>query len=88
MRAVEEEQWRTKREKMSKGFGSLIGSPTGGAGGNRNEFKSWYEQERDRYQAAYLEEEKYWAEHGPEIRQKAKEDQERQLKEMKTNAWR
>ncbi|KDN37990.1 NIF-domain-containing protein [Tilletiaria anomala UBC 951] len=87
MRAVEYEQWKQKKEKLGSGGGlSLFG---GGASRQSvdDEFKTWYDRERERFQQAHLEEEKYWKENGEEIRRQAKEDQERQLKEMKTNAW-
>lgn len=49
--------------------------------------KTFYELERDRYQAGYLEDQKYWKENGEALRRQAKEEQERQMKEMKLSAW-
>lgn len=49
--------------------------------------KSWYEQEQERYMQGYLEDQKYWRENGDALRQAAKEDQERQIKEMKLSTW-
>ena len=49
--------------------------------------KSWYESERERYMQAFQEDQKYWRENGEAIRRQAKEDQERQIKEMKLSAW-
>ena len=36
---------------------------------------------------AFQEDQKYWRENGEAIRRQAKEDQERQIKEMKLSAW-
>lgn len=49
--------------------------------------KTMYELERDRYVQAYADETKYWNENGAALRAQAKEDQERQIREMKLNTW-
>lgn len=49
--------------------------------------KSWLELERERYQQGYMEEQKYWRENGDALRRQAKEEQDRQIKEMKLSAW-
>lgn len=63
----------------------LFGGIREPSSGNSN--LSWFDQERKRYQDGYAEDEKYWKENGEKFRQQAKEDQERQIKEMKLNAW-
>ncbi len=94
IRALEYETWQKNQEKRSKGVGALAGMFGGSARGVQDpllasgEFKTWYDLERERFQQAYQEDEKYWRENGDAIRKAAKEDQERQLKEMKLNAWR
>jgi len=71
-----------RKAKQSK---RLFGGLREGAGAAPQ--KSWYESERERYMQAFQEDQKYWRENGEAIRRQAKEDQERQIKEMKLSAW-
>ena len=43
--------------------------------------------ERARFQQGYLEDQKFWRENGEALRKQMVEEQERQLAEMKMNAW-
>lgn len=63
-------------------FGSGIREPS-----SATKAASWFDTERKRYQDGYAEDEKYWKENGDAFRQQAKEEQERQIKEMKLSAW-
>ena len=75
-----------EKRAQSQRLGSL--SVFGGMrSGSSSTDKTWYEQERERYQLAYAEDQKYWRENGEELLRQAKEEQERQIKEMKLNAW-
>lgn len=84
IKAAEEEQWKAKHG--GKGGRSMFGGirdPT--ASGQMP--KSWFDLERERYQQGYVEEQKFWQENGEKLRQQAKDEQEKKLKEMKLNAW-
>lgn len=90
IKAREYEEWKAKKasggggsSKLSSWIGSLKGQPQSTDGPP----KTFYDVERERFQAAYQEDQKFWRENGPAMRQQAKEDQERQIKEMKMNAW-
>ncbi|EPQ28229.1 uncharacterized protein PFL1_04056 [Pseudozyma flocculosa PF-1] len=76
---------RAKNERLGKLGGLFGGIKSAGAGPAPD--KTWYEMERERYQAGYAEDLKYWRENGEALRKQAKEEQERQIKEMKLNAW-
>jgi mitochondrial import inner membrane translocase subunit TIM50 len=96
IRAAEYGEWEKKQAKVASSLASGFRGMLGGRGGDsaaaggagKAEFNTWYDLERKRFQDAYLEDEKYWKENGDAIRKQAKEDQERQLKDMKLDAWR
>ncbi|CBQ70754.1 related to TIM50-mitochondrial inner membrane import translocase subunit [Sporisorium reilianum SRZ2] len=77
---------RARAERIGK-FGSVFGgvsrSPTAAMPAD----KTLYDLERDRYVQAYLEDQKYWAENGEALRKHAKDEQERQIRDMKLNTW-
>ncbi|CAO1638755.1 unnamed protein product [Sympodiomycopsis kandeliae] len=85
------EEWQSQQGSSSSSlskswFGGFKGqSPPPSEGGGPP--KTWYETERERFQQGYAEDLKYWKENGESIRNQAKEEQERQLKEMKLSAW-
>lgn len=83
LRATEEAEWKQKKQKS---IGSLFGGVRDAASAGQAP-KSWFDLERERNQQAYMEEQKFWQEHGEALRQQAKEDYEKRLKEMKMNAW-
>ncbi|KAN0061025.1 mitochondrial inner membrane protein required for protein import [Thecaphora frezii] len=85
IRDREIEEIKAKNERLGK-LGGLFGGIKSGGSGPSPE-KTWYEMERERYQQGYAEDLKYWKENGEVLRQQAKEEQERQIKEMKLNAW-
>ena len=49
--------------------------------------KTFLEQERKRFLQGYLEDQKFWLENGEKLRKQMQEEQEKQLREMKMNAW-
>lgn len=77
--------------KQKLGVKSWIGNIKGGDSSSSSAGsgppKTWYDTERERFQQGYAEDVRFWKENGEAIRQQAKEDQERQMKEMKLNAW-
>lgn len=77
-----EEEWKRKHQTKNSFFGGLTSATA-----KSDVPKSWYEQEKERFQQGYMEDLKYWRENGDSIRQQAKDEQEKQLKEMKLNAW-
>ena len=77
-----EEEWKRKHQTKNSFFGGLTSATA-----KADVPKSWYEQEKERFQQGYMEDLKYWRENGDSIRQQAKDEQEKQLKEMKLNAW-
>lgn len=100
VKEAEDAAWLAKHGSgKSSGAGSTLSSLLGGfkssgkappAAGSTTASgrpKTFYELERDRYQAGYLEDQKYWKENGEALRKQAKEEQERQMKEMKLSAW-
>lgn len=84
LKEKEEEEWRSKHAEAKSSFlGGLRG-----ASGKGNEIpKTWYELEQERFRQGYLEDQKYWKENGEALRQQAKDEQEKKLKELKLNAW-
>ncbi|SAM78373.1 related to TIM50-mitochondrial inner membrane import translocase subunit [Ustilago bromivora] len=75
---------KARAKRLSK-FGSVFGGVS--RTGNMPVDKTVYELERERYVQAYLEDQKYWKENGEMLRKQAKEEQERQIREMKLNTW-
>lgn len=80
-----EEEWRAKKERMG-GLSSLFGGITGTTL-SKEPPKTMIEQERARYQQGYLEDQKFWKENGEKLRKQMQEEQEKQLRDMKLNAW-
>ncbi|CDR88059.1 related to TIM50-mitochondrial inner membrane import translocase subunit [Sporisorium scitamineum] len=77
---------RARAERMGK-FGSVFGGVSRSPNAGLPADKTIYDLERERYVQAYLEDQKYWAENGEALRKQAKEEQERQIREMKLNTW-
>ncbi|UZJ51627.1 hypothetical protein CBS101457_000947 [Exobasidium rhododendri] len=79
-----DEDWKQKHQSRSSNswLGGLASSTS-----KADIPKSWYDRERERFQQGYMEDQKYWRENGDAVRQQLKDDQEKQLKEMKLNAW-
>lgn len=48
--------------------------------------KTWYETQREQYQEGYALDHKWWEDNKEAFRKQAKEEQDRQIKEMKLNA--
>lgn len=86
IKRMHEEDWRAKKERLG-GFSSLFGGVRSGVSMGDKPPKSWIEQERERFQQGYLEDQKFWRENGEKLRQQMREEQEKQLREMKMNAW-
>lgn len=83
------EEWQSQSSSTSSSrswFGGLKGSAPSTDSGSGPP-KTWYDTERERFQQGYADDLKYWKENGEAIRNQAKEEQERQLKEMKLSAW-
>ncbi|SNX82730.1 probable Mitochondrial import inner membrane translocase subunit TIM50 [Melanopsichium pennsylvanicum] len=83
-REIEENQARVKR--LGK-FGSVLGGISRSQTANMPVDKTIYDLERERFVQAYLEDQKFWKENGDAMRKQAKEEQERQIREMKLNTW-
>lgn len=77
---------KARAERMGK-FGSVFGGVSRSPNAGLPADKTIYDLERERYVQAYLEDQKYWAENGEALRKQAKEEQERQIREMKLNTW-
>lgn len=77
---------KARLERMGK-FGSVFGRVSRSASAGLPADKTLYDLERERYLQAYLEEQKYWNENGDAIRKQAKDEQDRQIREMKINTW-
>lgn len=86
IKRMHEEEWRNKKERLG-GLSSLFGGVRSGVSMGDKPPKSWIEQERERFQQGYLEDQKFWRENGEALRKQMEEEQERQLREMKMNAW-
>lgn len=69
-------------------FGGLksAGTPSGSTAGDGPP-KTLFEQEQERFRQQYLEEQKYWAENGEAMRKAAKEEQEKQMANMKLSVF-
>ena len=80
-----EDEWHAKKQRLG-GFSSLFGGVSSGVGHSEPP-KTWVEQERARFQQGYMEDQKFWRENGEKLRQQMKEEQDKQLREMKLNAW-
>ncbi|KAL4399752.1 mitochondrial inner membrane protein required for protein import [Malassezia pachydermatis] len=81
-----EEEWLAKKERLG-GLSGLFGGIMSGQASNKEPPKTFLEQERVRFQQGYLEDQKFWRENGEALRKQMQEEQERQLQEMKLNAW-
>ncbi|KAI3476131.1 hypothetical protein L1887_62350 [Cichorium endivia] len=77
---------RARAQRLGK-LGAVFGGVSRGANAGLPADKTIYELEHDRYLQAYLEDQKYWAENGEALRKQAKDEQERQIREMKLNTW-
>ncbi|CCU98475.1 unnamed protein product [Malassezia sympodialis ATCC 42132] len=86
LKARHEEEWRAKKERLG-GLSSVFGGVTSGQSMKGGPPPMFVEQERIRFQQGYLEDQKFWRENGEALRQQMKEEQEKQLREMKMNAW-
>ncbi|CAO1636439.1 unnamed protein product [Jaminaea pallidilutea] len=97
-RQVEEKRladWRAKKSGGGGGGGGLASMAKGFFGGSSTSSgssadrppKEWIETQRELYQKAYAEDLKFWEENGEAMRKQAKEDQERQMKEMKLSVF-
>lgn len=86
MKERHENEWRAKKERLG-GLSSLFGSVTGGQSSSKEPPKTFLDQERVRYVQGYLEDQKFWRENGEALRKQMLEEQEKQLREMKMNAW-
>jgi len=86
LKARHEEEWHAKKERLG-GFSSVFGGVTSGQSMKGGPPPMFVEQERIRFQQGYLEDQKFWRENGEALRQQMKEEQEKQLREMKMNAW-
>lgn len=81
-----DDEWRLKKERLG-GLASLFGGVRSGSPTHDEPPKTWVEQERERFQHGYLEDQKFWRENGDKLRRQMHEEQEKQLREMKLNAW-
>lgn len=77
---------KARHERMGK-FGSVFGGVSRSQTAGMPVDKTIYDLERERFVQAYLEDQKYWKENGEALRKQAKEEQERQIREMKINTW-
>ncbi|GAC96900.1 phosphatase [Pseudozyma hubeiensis SY62] len=77
---------KARVERMGK-FGSVFGGVSRSANAGLPADKTMYDLERERYVQAFLEDQKYWKENGEALRRQAKEEQDRQIREMKMNTW-
>lgn len=77
---------KARLERMGK-FGSVFGGVSRSQSAGLPADKTIYDLERERFVQAYLEDQKYWKENGEALRKQAKEEQERQIREMKLNTW-
>ncbi|WFD32984.1 mitochondrial inner membrane protein required for protein import [Malassezia sp. CBS 17886] len=80
-----EEEWRAKKERL--GSFSIFGGAASGQSMSGDPPKTMLELERARFQQGYLEDQKFWTENGDALRKQMQEEQEKQLREMKLNAW-
>lgn len=86
IRQRELEENKARAERLGK-FGSVFGGVSRSQTAGMPVDKTIYDFERDRFVQAYLEDQKYWKENGEALRKQAKEEQERQIREMKLNTW-
>ena len=77
---------KARAERLGK-FGSVFGGVSRSATAGLPADKTLYDLERERFVQAYLEDQKYWKENGDALRKQAKEEQERQIRDMKLNTW-
>lgn len=81
-----DEEWRAKKERLG-GLSSLFGGVASGQPMTNDPPKTFVETERARFHQGYLEDQKFWQENGEKLRKQMQEEQEKQLREMKLNAW-
>ncbi|SPO21528.1 related to TIM50 - mitochondrial inner membrane import translocase subunit [Ustilago trichophora] len=86
IRQRELEENKARAERLGK-FGSVFGGVSRSQTAGLPLDKTMYDLERERFVQAYLEDQKYWKENGEALRKQAKEEQERQIREMKLNTW-
>ncbi|PWZ03360.1 NIF-domain-containing protein [Testicularia cyperi] len=77
---------RARAERLGK-IGSIFGGVSRNAQPHLPADKTMYDLERERFVQGYLEDQKYWKENGEALRKQAKDEQERQIREMKMNTW-
>ncbi|PWN26560.1 NIF-domain-containing protein [Jaminaea rosea] len=88
-------EWQASGSKpsgSSSSWGSLFSGIKGSSspsaqGGAHGPPKTLFEQEQDRFRQQYVEEQKYWAENGEAMRKAAKEEQEKQMANMKFSVF-
>ncbi|WFC98803.1 mitochondrial inner membrane protein required for protein import [Malassezia yamatoensis] len=81
-----EEEWHAKKQRLG-GLSSMFGSISSGQAMTNEPPPMLVELERARYNQGYLEDQKFWQENGEKLRKQMQEEQEKQLREMKLNAW-
>lgn len=82
-----QEEQEKKKGKLSGGFASMfgLGGSAGTAGPHDGPPKTALESFRGLSQKAYLEEQKYWAEHKEEIEKAMEEDRKKQMEQMQSS---
>ncbi|WFD07504.1 mitochondrial inner membrane protein required for protein import [Malassezia vespertilionis] len=80
-----EEEWQARKQRLG-GLSSLFGSVSTGHS-TKEPPKTLLETERARFHQGYLEDMRFWKENGEKLRKEMLEEQEKQLQQMKMNAW-
>lgn len=79
LKAKFEEDWKLKHQSKNSWIGGFRSAT------NRSDVpQTFYDLEKERFQKAYVEEQKYWKENGPMLRKQAEEEH---LKQMQSNPW-
>ncbi|WFC93391.1 mitochondrial inner membrane protein required for protein import [Malassezia brasiliensis] len=81
-----DEEWHAKRQRLG-GLSSMFGGIASGQPMTNEPPPTFVELERARFHQGYLEDQKFWQENGEKLRKQMQEEQEKQLREMKLNAW-
>lgn len=81
-----DEEWRAKKQRLG-GLSSMFGGIASGQPMTNEPPPTFVELERARFNQGYLEDQKFWQENGEKLRKQMQEEQEKQLREMKLNAW-
>ena len=81
-----EEEWHAKKQRLG-GLSSMFGGIASGQPMTNEPPPTFVELERARFHQGYLEDQKFWQENGEKLRKQMQEEQEKQLREMKLNAW-